>query len=63
MNREKCEISEELLPYRKFFRDINEPKYDFKSGLKTVQKRKALHHESPSRKIPSVNSNIHNVLC
>jgi hypothetical protein len=31
MDRKRCSISRELLPYKSLFRGINDPKYDFKS--------------------------------
>ncbi len=38
-NSQRCEVSEDLIPYKKFFRAVDEPKYDF-SRLIKVRKRK-----------------------
>ena len=51
MTSKRCEVSEDLLPYRKFFRGINEPKYDFRSGLKIRRKRKAPSQLPDLRKV------------
>ena len=33
MDRKRCSVSRELLPYRSLFRGINDPKYDFKAPI------------------------------
>ena len=33
MNRKRCSVSRELLPYKPLFRDFKDPKYDFKAPI------------------------------